>query len=79
MTARTDPLLAETVPDGTFGGARARHDSRQQRPEPDPEGARRFAELAAAVAEIDHDHGYGVHLRYRTTPQDTGTTERNAA
>jgi hypothetical protein len=67
VTARTRPLRAEDVPDGTFGGARPRNDSRQQRPAPDPEGARRFAELAAAVAEIDHDHGYGVHLRYRQT------------
>ncbi|MCT9145370.1 hypothetical protein [Streptomyces violarus] len=76
MKVYADPLLAETVPDGTFGGARPHSKGRQQHREPDPEGPRRFAELAAAVAEIDHDHGYGVHLRYRST--DT-TSERNAA
>jgi hypothetical protein len=64
-----DPLLAETVPDGTFGGARPRRvRGRTPKPEPDPEGRRRFAELARAVAEIDEQHGYGVSLRYRTPP-----------
>ncbi|RRQ79379.1 hypothetical protein CQW39_09540 [Streptomyces griseofuscus] len=57
-----DPLLAELYPTGSFGGPRPG----DRRPgEPDPEGPRRGAELAAAVAEIDHEHGYGVHLRYR--------------
>ncbi|MGW7197519.1 hypothetical protein [Streptomyces chryseus] len=57
------PLLAETVPDGTFGGARTRRE--QQRRGPDPDAARHWAELGAAVAEIDHARGYGVNLRYR--------------
>ncbi|MET9142409.1 hypothetical protein [Streptomyces sp. NPDC004042] len=66
MKILADPLLAETVPDGTFGGARPRR-ARGPAPgrTPDPEGRRRFAELARAVAEIDEQHGYGVHLRYR--------------
>ncbi|MGW2742344.1 hypothetical protein [Streptomyces sp. NPDC001450] len=59
------PLLAETVPDGTFGGARTARE--QQRRGPDPEGPRRGALLAALVAEIDHERGYGVNLRYRQT------------
>lgn len=56
MTA--DPRLAEGVPTGAFGGPRPRV--------PDPEGPRRFAELARIVAEIDEENGYGVGLRYRT-------------
>jgi hypothetical protein len=64
-----DKQLAETVPDGTFGGARPRRGrgSEQQRPGPDPEGPRRGAQLAAIVAEIDRERGYGVNLRYRQT------------
>jgi hypothetical protein len=71
-----DPLLAETVPDGTFGGARPRR-ARERTPQrrgPDPDAARHLAELAAEVAAIDKSRGYGVNTRYRTA-----TTERNAA
>ncbi|MFM9464814.1 hypothetical protein ACKI1K_18415 [Streptomyces scabiei] len=60
---RGKPLLAETVPDGTFGGARTARE--QRRVGPDPDAARHFAALTAAVAEIDHEHGYGVNHRYR--------------
>ncbi|MFD3714293.1 hypothetical protein [Streptomyces sp. NPDC058677] len=67
MKVSVDKQLAETVPDGTFGGARPRRGREQQRRGPDPEGARRGAELAAIVAEIDHENGYGVNLRYRQT------------
>jgi tellurite resistance protein len=56
-------LLAETVPDGTFGGARTLRE--QRRLGPDPDAARHLADLTAAVAEIDRDRGYGVNLRYR--------------
>ncbi|MFI1467616.1 hypothetical protein [Streptomyces wuyuanensis] len=63
MTARR--VLPEDVPDGTFGGARPRR-GEQQRRGPDPEGPRRGARLAAIVAEIDRERGYGVNLRYRT-------------
>jgi hypothetical protein len=62
---RSKPLLAETVPDGTFGGARTLRE--QRRNGPDPDAARHLAELARAVAEIDHARGYGVNLRYRQT------------
>jgi hypothetical protein len=64
-----DPLLAETVPDGTFGGARPLRGRgrKQQRRGPDPEAARHLAELAATVAGIDRDRGYGVNTRYRQT------------
>lgn len=75
MKVYADPLLAETVPDGTFGGARPRRRGRKRRPAHDPEGARRFAALAAAVAEADKCHGYGVNHRYRKE----ATTERKTA
>ncbi|MFI9600359.1 hypothetical protein ACIHCX_10840 [Streptomyces sp. NPDC052043] len=67
MKVYADRLLAEAVPDGTFGGARPRRTRgrEQQRRTPDPAAARHLAELARAVAEIDHDRGYGVSLRYR--------------
>ncbi|MFF9088614.1 hypothetical protein ACF1BE_19720 [Streptomyces sp. NPDC014991] len=61
---RTRPLLAEAVPDGTFGGARPRRGEEPRRG-PDPDAARHLAELAAAVREIDRAHGYGVNNRYR--------------
>ncbi|WP_330349736.1 hypothetical protein [Streptomyces sp. NBC_00582] len=60
---RQRPLLAEAVPDGTFGGARTRRE--QQRSGPDPDAARHWAELGRAVRAIDHDRGYGVNVRYR--------------
>ena len=72
MKVYADPLLAEAVPDGTFGGARPRRPrGRAQQPprESAAEVARRRAEFAAAVAEIDRDHGYGVNHRYRQNRQ----------
>lgn len=61
----TDPdrLLAELYPTGTYGGARIPRAADG----PDPDGPRHLAELARTVAEVDRAHGYGVHLRYRTT------------
>lgn len=64
MRKQRDPLLAELYPTGSYGGPRP---GVRRAGEPDPEGARRLAELAAEVAEIDHENGYGVHLRYRQT------------
>lgn len=61
---RQRPLLAEAVPDGTFGGARPRR-GEQKRPTPDPDAALHWAELGVAVRAIDHDRGYGVNVRYR--------------
>ncbi|MCX5562750.1 hypothetical protein [Streptomyces sp. NBC_00038] len=51
MKVYTDPLLAETVPDGTFGGARPRRGRvrEQQRTNP-AEGRRRLAELTSEIA-----------------------------
>ncbi|MGW2708664.1 hypothetical protein ACWC4J_06680 [Streptomyces sp. NPDC001356] len=63
---RTRPLLAEAIPDGTFGGARPRRGEQPQRG-PDPDAARHWAELGAAVREIDRDRGYGVNNRYKQT------------
>ncbi|WP_406459755.1 hypothetical protein OH768_33795 [Streptomyces sp. NBC_01622] len=76
MKVSVDKQLAETVPDGTFGGARPRprrgRAREQQRRGPDPDAARHWAELGAAVASIDHENGYGVNLRYRQT-RETAT------
>lgn len=69
MKVYADPLLAETVPDGRFGGARRLAADEPEPPRPDPNAARHLAELAAAVAEIDEEHGYGVHLCYRHTKE----------
>ncbi|MFF1483104.1 hypothetical protein ACIGZH_01825 [Streptomyces sp. NPDC058319] len=55
-------LLAELWPTGSFGGPRP---GARVPGEPDPAGPDRGAELARVVAEIDREHGYGVHLRYR--------------
>ncbi|MEU2739855.1 hypothetical protein ABZ656_31985 [Streptomyces sp. NPDC007095] len=59
-----DPLLAELYPTGSYGGPRP---GDRRSGEPDPDGPRRFAALAAAVAEIDEENGYGVHHCYRQT------------
>ncbi|BDH04872.1 hypothetical protein [Streptomyces seoulensis] len=58
----TDPdaMLAELYPTGTYGRTPRRPEG-----EPDPDGPARFAELARTVAEIDEEHGYGVHLQHR--------------
>lgn len=70
--------VPEDVPDGTFGGPapQPRPCREQQRRAPDPEAAQHFAELAAAVAELDRNNGYGVRLKYR---QRTTPNERKAA
>lgn len=50
MKVYLDPLLAETVPDGTFGGARTRR--REQKPSkrvPDPLAAQHRADLEAEL------------------------------
>ena len=65
---RQRPFLSEAVPDGTFGGARPRR-GEQQRRVPDPDAARHWAELGAAVAEIDKAHGYGVNAKYRQSTE----------
>jgi hypothetical protein len=65
-----DPLLAETVPDGTFGGARPRRGQRKPRREPDPNAAQHLAELAREVAAYD-----AANRARRHTP---ATTERKA-
>ncbi|MYR60050.1 hypothetical protein GTY54_28735 [Streptomyces sp. SID625] len=53
MKVYVDPLIAETVPDGTFGGARPRRWERKPRPVPDPSGRKHLAELAQEVAAFD--------------------------
>ena len=53
MNADLDRLLLESVPDGTFGGARPlRRRDRTTEParRPDPRAAEHLAELAAAIA-----------------------------
>ena len=53
MKVYTDPLLAETVPDGTFGGARPRRGRgrvREQQPSNPAEGRRRLAALTSEIA-----------------------------
>lgn len=77
MKITADPLLAETVPDGTFGGARPRRAgipprTAQQlaaRRGPDPDAAKHLAELAAEVARIDKIRSYGVNRCYQSAPQ----------
>jgi hypothetical protein len=53
-------LLAEAIPDGTFGGARTltRHQPTQPARTPDPQAAEHYAELAAVLDgwEWDEDH-----------------------
>ncbi|GGQ81099.1 hypothetical protein [Streptomyces flaveolus] len=71
MKIYADPLLAETVPDGTFGGARPRRGQRKPRRGPDPNAARHLAELAAEVAAYD-----AANRARRNTPT---TSERTAA
>ncbi|MFF0205854.1 hypothetical protein [Streptomyces sp. NPDC005017] len=65
MKKLTETLIAEGVPDGTFGGARPCTTRRKKRPTPDPAAGRHLADLAAAVREIDRERGYGVNHRYR--------------
>lgn len=50
MKVYLDPLLAETVPDGTFGGARTlRRDEKPRKRGPDPLAARHRADLEAEL------------------------------
>lgn len=65
---RQRPLLSEAIPDGTFGGVRPRR-GEQPRRVPDPDAARHWAELGAAVAEIDQARGYGVSRKYRQSTE----------
>lgn len=71
MRIYVDPLLAETVPDGTFGRARPRTGRGIIRPCPDPNAAAHLAELTAEVARLD-----AARRNARTTP---ATDERNPA
>lgn len=52
MKVYADPLLAEAVPDGTFGGARTLRRDRPKNPprKPDPRAAEHYAELAEAIS-----------------------------
>jgi len=51
MRVYADPLLAETVPDGTFGGARPRRGQVREQPRKSKaEGQRRLAALTAEIA-----------------------------
>jgi hypothetical protein len=51
MKVYADPLLAETVPDGTFGGARPRRGRVREQPHKSKaEGQRRLAALTAEIA-----------------------------
>lgn len=66
MKIYVDPMLAETVPDGSFGGARPRRRRVvEEQHGPDPDASRHLVELAAEVARIDKSRGYGVNRRYR--------------
>lgn len=49
MRLYVDRLLAETVPDGTFGGARPRRGNKPQAM-PDPNASRHAADLSAELA-----------------------------
>jgi hypothetical protein len=52
MKVYADRLLAETVPDGTFGGARRRRGRVHDQPRSSKaEGQRRLAALTAEIAE----------------------------
>lgn len=57
MTA-LERLLAEGIPDGTFGGprpTRAPPTAQSKRPDPDPDAARHVAELLEALDQHDDD------------------------
>jgi hypothetical protein len=69
MRVYADPLLAETVPDGTFGGARRRRGRvREQSRSSKAEGQRRLAALTAEIAAASAEQR-----------RLTATTEGNAA
>ncbi|MFE1437131.1 hypothetical protein [Streptomyces sp. NPDC058739] len=74
MKKFTEQLIAEGVPDGTFGGARSRSTRRKKRPTPDPAAGRHLADLADAIREIDRERGYGVNHRYRQTQEESPLT-----
>lgn len=70
MKVCVDPLLAETVPDGTFGGARPRRAApRKPRRFPDPDAARHLAE---ALREVN---AYHAARRARGNTPGASTTE----
>lgn len=77
MKISTDPLLAETVPDGTFGGPRTR-----PRDTPPPwtptQQARHLAELAAGLTGWHDSSPRAVRDRERHRPTRP-TTERSTA
>lgn len=53
MKIAVDPLLAETVPDGTFGGARTpRRERKPSKRGPDPLAARHRADLEAELCRL---------------------------
>lgn len=60
-------LLAEAVPDGTFGGARTlrRHQPKQPARQPDPKAAEHYAELAAVLDGWDWDEDHRNQERRR--------------
>lgn len=72
MKIMVDRLLAETVPDGTFGGARLRRShGREQSRKSKAEGQRRLAaltaEIAAASAARRARHRTGEHRNEEIT------------
>ena len=74
MKIYADPLLAETVPDGTFGGARTR--PRDTRPQPwtAAQQARHRAELTAALRDWRDESEPARRDRERHRPHRTRTT-----
>ena len=81
MKISVDPLLAETVPDGTFGGARTRpRDTRPVRWSR-ADQARHRAELIAALSGWRDNSERATRDRERHWPRPTTrpTTERTAS
>lgn len=79
MNERTDPLLAEDVPDGTFGGARRLRDARPA-PWTAAQQARHRAELDRALTGWHDTSERATRDRERHWPRPARpSTERNAA
>ncbi|SFK74514.1 hypothetical protein [Streptomyces pini] len=68
MRVSVDRLLAETIPDGTFGGRRPTRRKRPVRGRPDPRAA---AHRAALEAELHRAHPL-TGSRKISTPERTG-------